>query len=119
MELEQDDNLRANSITEANGTNYQATLREAMKEKEEIQSAIDIEMLYELQGMAVEKFGLMSSAFAIVSSVEEAAMSSDLLRGLIFKNEDLREHKIDIDNSVRAFIERPEGLFPRGQQPRK
>ena len=47
--------------------------------------------------MAIEKFGLMNSAFAIVSSVEEAAMSSDLLRGLIFKNEDLREHKIDID----------------------
>lgn len=103
MELEQDDNLRANSITEANGANYQATLREAMKEKEDIQSAIDIEMLYELQGMAVEKLGLMNSAFAIVSSVEEAAMSSDLLRGLIFKNEDLREHKIDIDKSVRAF----------------
>lgn len=53
--------------------------------------------------MAIEKFGLMNSAFAIVSSVEEAAMSSDLLRGLIFKNEDLREHKIDIDKSARAF----------------
>ncbi|MFP6744881.1 MAG: hypothetical protein VCB77_06810, partial [Alphaproteobacteria bacterium] len=33
MELEQDYNLCANSITEANGENYQATLREAMKEK--------------------------------------------------------------------------------------
>lgn len=103
MELEQDYNQRANCIAGANGSEYQATLRDAMKEKEDIQAAIDIEMLYELQGMAVEKFGLMSSAFAIVSSVEEAAMSSDLLRGLIFKNEDLREHKINIDKSVRAF----------------
>lgn len=36
MELEQDYNLHANSIAEANGANCQTTLREAMQEKEDI-----------------------------------------------------------------------------------
>ena len=103
MELEYEYNQRSNAITEANGSEYQANLREAMAEKEAIQAAIDIEMLYELQGMAVEKFGLMSSAFAIVASVDEAAMSGDLLRGLMFKSDEQRAHKVDIDKSVRAF----------------
>lgn len=103
MELEHEYNVRCSSITQANGSEYQATLRQTMEEKEAIQAAIDIETLYELQGMAVEKFGLMSSAFAIVASVEEPAMSGDLLRGLIFKSDEQREHKVDIDESVRAF----------------
>jgi hypothetical protein len=103
MGLEQEYNARVRTITQANGAQYQATLREVMEEKETVQAAIDIEMLYELQGMAVEKFGLMSSAFAIVASVEEVAMSSDLLRNLMFKTEDQRKRKIDIDRSVRAF----------------
>ena len=103
MELEQDYNDKVRHITRANGSEYQATLGEAMKEKEAIQAAIDIETLYELQVMAVEKFGLMSSAFAIVSSVDEPTMSGDLLRGLIFKSDEQREHRVAIDKSVRAF----------------
>ncbi len=103
MELEHEYNERCNAITQANGAEYQATLGQAMDEKEAIQAAIDIEMLYELQGMAVEKFGLMSSAFAIVASVDEPVMSGDLLRGLMFKSEEQRKHKVEIDKSVRAF----------------
>ena len=103
MGLEQEYNERIGTVTKANGVDYQATISQVMAEKEAIQAAIDIEGLYQLQGMAVEKFALMSSAFAIVSSVEESAMSADLLCKLLFKIEELRERKIDIDKSVRAF----------------
>ena len=103
MDLEQEYNERLGTVTEANGAEYQATISQVMAEKEAIQAAIDIESLYQLQGMAVEKFALMSSAFAIVSSVEESAMSTDLLRKLLFKTRELRGRKIEIDRSVRAF----------------
>ena len=103
MDLEQEYNERIGTVTKANGSAYQAKISRVMDEKAAIQAAIRIEELYQLQGMAVEKFALMSSAFAIVSSVEECAMSSDLLRNLLFKTEELRERKIGIDKSVRAF----------------
>lgn len=103
MGLEQEYNERLGTVTKANGAAYQATISQVMAEKEAIQAAIGIESLYQLQGMAVEKFALMSSAFAIVSSVEEFAMSTDLLRKLLFKTGELRERKIEIDRSVRAF----------------
>ena len=38
-----------------------------------------------------------------MASVDEPALSGDLLRGLIFRSEERREHKVDIDKSVRAF----------------
>jgi hypothetical protein len=103
MALEQEYNERIGTVTKANGAAYQARISQVMEEKESIQAAIDIESLYQLQGMAVEKFALMSSAFAIVSSVEEGAMSADLLRKLLFKSGELRQHRIEIDKSVRAF----------------
>ena len=103
MGLEQEYNDRIGTVTKANGAEYQAKISQAMAEKEAIQAKIDIESLYQLQGMAFDKFSLMSSAFAIVSSVEERAMSSDLLRKLLFKTKELRERKIEIDRSVRAF----------------
>ncbi len=103
MRLEREYNERIGTVSKANGAKYQAQISAVMGEKEAIQAAIDIESLYQLQGMAVTKFALMSSAFAIVSSVEEFAMSTDLLRKLLFKTKELRQRKIEIDKSVRAF----------------
>ena len=102
MALEQEYNQRINGVDSANGIDYQAAISDIMREKEAIQAKIRIEDLYDLQGMAIEKFAKMSSAFAIVSSVEETAMGSDLLRELLFKNGDQRQYRIDIDKSVRA-----------------
>ena len=103
MALEQEYNQRINGVDSANGIDYQAAISDIMREKEAIQAKICIEDLYDLQGMAIEKFAMMSSAFAIVSSVEEVAMGSDLLRELLFKNGEQRKYRIDIDKSVRAF----------------
>lgn len=103
MEFEQEYNERINALESSDGDAYQVALREIMTEKEAVQAKIGIENLYELQGMAVEKFAMMSSAFAIVSSIEEAAMSSDLLRKVLFKNGEKRDLRIDIDKSVREF----------------
>ena len=103
MALEQEYNQRINGVDSANGIDYQAAISDIMGEKEAIQAKIGIEDLYDLQGMAIEKFAMMSSAFAIISSVEETAMGSDLLRELLFKNGEQRKYRIEIDKSVRAF----------------
>lgn len=103
MAFEQEYNARANLIDQTNGADYQAVISEIMKEKETVQAKIRIEELYDLQGMAIEKFAMMSAAFAIVSSVEESSMGSDLLRKLLFKNGEKRDLFIDIEKSVRAF----------------
>ena len=103
MALEQEYNERIGTVTKANGAEYQAKISQVMAEKQAIQAEIGIESLYRLQGMAIEKFALMSSAFAIVGSVEECAMSTDLLCKLLFETDELRERKIEIDKSVRAF----------------
>ena len=103
MALEREYNERINGVDSSDSADYQAVISEIMEEKEAIQASIGIEHLYEIQGMAIEKFAMMSSAFAIVSSVEESAMVTDLLRKLLFKNGELRNHRIDIDKSVRVF----------------
>ena len=103
MALEQEYNQRINRVDSANAIDYQSAISDIMGEKEAIQAKIGIEDLYDLQGMAIEKFAMMSSAFAIISSVEETAMGSDLLRELLFKNGEQRKYRIEIDKSVRAF----------------
>ena len=103
MALEQEYNQRINRVDSANAIDYQSAISDIMREKAAIQAKIRIEDLYDLQGMAIEKFAMMSSAFAIVSSVEEPAMGSDLLRELLFKNGEQRKYRIEIDKSVRAF----------------
>ena len=103
MALEEEYNARINGVDVSNGVNYQAVIGNLMEEKEAIQAKIRIEDLYEIQGMAIEKFAMMSSAFAIVSSVEEPAMGSDLLRQLLFKNGENRNLRGDIAKSVRQF----------------
>jgi hypothetical protein len=103
MALEEEYNTRINGVDSSNGVDYQAVISGLMKEKGDIQAKIDIEKLYEMQGMAVEKFAMMSSAFAIVSSVEETTMGYDLLRQLLFKNGENRDLRIEIDKSVRQF----------------
>lgn len=103
MAFEQEYNERINCVDSSNGVDYQAVIGEITREKQTVQAKIGIETLYEIQGMAVEKFALMSSAFAIVSSVEESAMGSDLLRKVLFKNGEKRNLRIEIDKSVREF----------------
>jgi len=94
MALEEEYNSRISGVDSSNGADFQAVISDLMKEKEDIQEKIGIENLYEMQGMAVEKFAMMSSAFAIVSSVEETTMGSDLLRQLLFKNGENRNLRI-------------------------
>ena len=103
MALEQQYNERIKGVDSSNGIDYQAVISDLMKEKETFQAKIGIENLYDIQGMAIEKFAMMSSAFAIVSSVEEAAMGSDLLRKLLFKNGEVRSLRMDIDKPLRQF----------------
>ena len=103
MSFEQEYNEHISRIDKANGVDYQAAISGIMAEKETVQARIGIVSLYTLQSVAIEKFALMSAAFAIVSSVDRDRMSTDLLRKLLFTTDEMRQHRIDIDKSVRAF----------------
>ncbi len=73
-------------------------------EKEELQSKIDISKLYDLQKTAVGRFAMVSSAFTLVGSVESRAMCADLLRQVLFREEETRGRRVEIDGMIRTFV---------------
>ena len=73
-------------------------------EKEELQSKIDISNLYDLQKTAVGRFAMVSSAFTLVGSVEDPAMCADLLRQVLFREEETRGRRVEIDVMIRTFV---------------
>lgn len=100
MALEQDYNDQVKTL---NGAGMPDDIRRLMSEKESIQSGFNLESLYGLQGMAVERFAMVSSAFTIVASVEEVSVSVDLIRNILFRADEIRGRKIDIDTALREF----------------
>ncbi len=100
MALEQDYNDRIKTL---NGAGMPDDISRLMSEKESIQAGFNLESLYGLQGMAVERFAMVSSAFTIVASVEEASVSVDLIRNILFRAEEIKGRKIDIDAALRDF----------------
>ncbi|MCH7930554.1 MAG: hypothetical protein IIA01_08640 [Proteobacteria bacterium] len=103
MRFEQVYNDRINDVTGHNGADADAVIETLTKEKGDVQAQIRIDELYRLQGVAVERFAMVSSAFAIVGSIDEVGMSVDLVRKLLFRTEEIRQRKIEIDRSVRQF----------------
>ncbi len=75
------------------------------REKETRQEGVGIELLYEVQSAAVDRFAAISAAFAIVHSVDDASMAMDLIRNILFANEDIRARKVEIDRAIRAFVD--------------
>lgn len=73
-------------------------------EKEELQSKIGISKLYELQKTSVGRFAMVSSAFTLVGSVENPAMCADLLRQVLFREEETRGRRVEIDGMIRTFV---------------
>ena len=80
-----------------------AVIETLTKEKGDVQAQIRIDELYRSQGVAVERFAMVSSAFAIVGAIDEVTMSVDLVRKLLFRTEEIRQRKIEINRSVRQF----------------
>lgn len=103
MELEQKYNDKIKAVRKANGGDYDTTITSMMAEKEAIQDGFNIAQLYKLQSSAVERFAIVSSAFTIVNSVETDAVSVDLIKNILFRQEEMRSHKIEIDFSLREF----------------
>ena len=97
MALEFEYNERINELK------CEDTIKTMMAEKEKLQEAMQIEVLYEVQTASVQRFANVSSAFTIVSSVDNDAMAVDLLRNLLFCQPEAKAHKIEIDSALRDF----------------
>lgn len=102
MALEQEYNERITVLSGHNGASSEA-IRSLAVEKESRQELHDIEALYRLQGSAVERFALISSAFTIVGSIEDVAISVDLLKNILFRKDEIGANKIEIDRTLRKF----------------
>ena len=103
MRFEQVYNDRINHVTRHNGVDADAVIETLTKEKGDLQAQIRIDELYRLQGVSVERFAMVSSAFAIVGSVDDDGMSVDLVRKLLFRTDEIRQRKVEINRSVRQF----------------
>lgn len=73
------------------------------QEKETRQEAFTLDSLYEMQNQSAQRFAMVSASFAIVSSVTDEHMSVDLIRRIMFREEFLRRHKVEIEKSIREF----------------
>jgi hypothetical protein len=62
-----------------------------------------LDALYEMQNQSAQRFAMVSACFAIVSSVTDQPMSVDLIRRILFREEFLRRHKVEIEKSIREF----------------
>ncbi len=103
MELEQQYNDRIKCLKPSNGADGPPDLRALTEEKESIQAGLDLGGLYKLQSGAVERFSLVSSAFTIVGSVEDDGVSVDLIKKILFRDDEVRGNKIGIDGALREF----------------
>ena len=86
-----------------NGHGSSEELARLMAEKEERQDQFVIEDLYEMQRAAIQRFAQISSVFTIVHSVESPTVAADLIRQLLFRANDARTRRIEIDTAIREF----------------
>ncbi len=103
MNLEHEYNERIKEIRPVNGARYGKKLAELMAEKEARKERFKIDGLYAIQSCAVELFAMVSSAFTIVSSVSDEGMCLDLIRKVLFREDEMRRHKVEIDGGLRNF----------------
>lgn len=103
MELEYEYNQRMAEIREANGEQAETTMAALLEEKSRDQESLDIETLYQLQSVAIERFSLISAVFTIVSTVDDDNKSADLIRRLLFDGHLDGRKKIEADALVRTF----------------
>ncbi|MEM8988676.1 MAG: hypothetical protein AAGC95_18355 [Pseudomonadota bacterium] len=98
MELEEEYNLRVRDLdVDA------AAMANLMDEKEAAQERLDIEAMYEMQKRAINRFSNVSAAFAIVGTVEEDEVARDLLRTVLFRQNEVRQRKVEINRALKDF----------------
>ncbi|HVJ42205.1 MAG TPA: hypothetical protein VM639_11935 [Dongiaceae bacterium] len=76
---------------------------ELNQEKEAKQEQHMLDMLYDVQNQSAQRFAMVSASFAIVSSVNDEQMSVDLIRRIMFREDFLRRHKVEIEKAIREF----------------
>lgn len=103
MSLEFEYNERIKSIEQANGEASTESLAALTQEKESLQAQLDLETLYELQTVSVERFAAISTAFTIIGAVEDTDQVLDLIRNILFRPDEIRQKKPDIDKNIRKF----------------
>ncbi len=78
-------------------------LRALMAEKEAHQDQFGIAELYDLQRLAIQRFAQISSVFTIVHSVESSSVAIDLIRQILFRTDESRPKRIEINRAIREI----------------
>lgn len=103
MRLEDEYNELIKGLERVNGTPYEEKLAALMDEKQGRQEQLNISSLYELQSCTVERFAMVCSAFTIVASIEDRDIYLELLRKVLFREDEVRQNKVEIDRALRSF----------------
>ncbi|NKB59290.1 MAG: hypothetical protein GKS00_23455 [Alphaproteobacteria bacterium] len=86
-----------------NGSGSADQLHALMAEKEAQQDQFGIDELYTMQRVAIQRFAQISSVFTIVHSVESTPVAADLIRQILFRADDTRARRVEIDRAIRDF----------------
>lgn len=86
-----------------NGSGTAEQLRALMAEKEAQQDQYGIDELYSMQRSAIERFAQISSVFTIVHSVDSTPVAVDLIRQILFRADDARSRRVEIDKAIQTF----------------
>lgn len=86
-----------------NGSGSADQLQAMMAEKEAQQDQFGIDDLYNMQRVAIQRFAQISSVFTIVHSVESTPVAADLIRQILFRADDARSRRVEIDRAIREF----------------
>lgn len=78
-------------------------MRTLTAEKEAQQELFAIDDLYKLQRAAIERFAQITSVFTVVHSVDSMPIAVDLIRQILFRAEDARARRVEIDEAIREF----------------
>lgn len=101
LEFEFNERMKPHQADKSGAADIQAL----NEEKERQQSAFDIEGLYEIQNDAVQRFARISASFAIVGSIEDQKITVDLIKRLLFKDDEIRVNNMSIEKNIRTFQE--------------
>ena len=86
------------------------------EEKERQQSEFDIELLYDVQNEAVQRFARISASFAIVGSIDDEKITVDLIKRLLQGRRDPRQQPVH-RKEYPYFPRRSSRIHAQSQQP--
>lgn len=74
-----------------------------ISEKNRRQEMFGLEALYDMQKHAIQRLSVVSSAFAIIGSIEDEDKAIDMISRLLFRDETLQNLHHEVHLAIRTF----------------